>query len=224
MRWLVPTVAAVAISAAALSISSPALACLPELSPDPLETKVANADVIFVGAITDDFTVPPLDPDVQDAEMHGLWITIGVTDYLKGTGSTSFTFGTHVSYYWMDGELQTAALDCSTFGQLAVGTPYVVLGRYGTDSLTVIQAASTDTPYGQEILQKVLDILNATPTPSPTPSPLPTPSVTPTSLPRSGDGIEDTSNGFAGYAFAAAAVGGFVAFAYILRRRIMGAL
>ncbi len=90
------------------------------------------------------------------------------------------------------------------------------------DDVKFGDAVSTDTQFGQEFLQQVIAVLNPTPTPSAAPSATPTPA--PISLPRSGGATQETPSGAAWCVWAAGAVVGLAAFAYVLRRRIMGAL
>ena len=182
MRRLILPVLATLVAAA----SAPrAYACPPPIeTPTPLDAQVSAADFILIAMVTDIFIDPPLDPATPDDVTHGRYARLEASEHLKGAGPATIVFWTGTSYYFTEtGELDTIVIDCGGFNAGPAGTPYVLLLSQPIDSPGILASMPMDTPFGQDFLQQVRDILAATPTPTPTPAPTPSPEPSPTPTP-----------------------------------------
>jgi hypothetical protein len=160
---------------------------------------VAAATLIFTGVVTGEFTVPPLDVSTPDADYHILHLTFDVDEYLKGTGPASYTYNTGTALVFDEmGNVIEQANTCGPWGHPQAGTRFLVLADEDGIPPPIFGAARLDTEYGQSLLQQVLGVLNATPTPLPTTSPSPTAAFTrtPAALPDSGGSSSDEGLGF----------------------------
>ena len=204
--------------------AAPAAHACSVASPGPtLEERVDEADLIFTATVTASQFDPPLDPNTPDEFIHIYKVTIHVDEYLKGSGPGSITYETsHRFWFEADGSLHGTSNNCDPWNQPPVGAPYLVLA--GSDGIPVfLDTIQLDTAGGQQFLQQVVAVLNATPTPVPTSSPQPMalPTATPAALPDSG-GSNSTPGPGAPIAVAAgiASVLVLLGVAFAWRRRV----